>query len=335
MRSRARRYSLCFGLFLALSTPRGSYADDEAPPRGGRELAGHVFLPALGVNSPFTTTSFGSYLTIGAGTTQGSVTVQLPGTPPPAPQTFTGDVSYGAVGGVLAYEWEFMRNVSARLLLNETIYSGTTGAAVAVVGTNARLGAGAGLTAGLWTWESVRLGATLDATYAPQIGLILGPAIKTAYESCTSGVSNCTFDFGQLFNQKNVFQVEPGATAAWAPIPALGVTGNARYVFSSLDTSSGGTKTQGAIVVGAAADWDFRAISTVPVGVQLTWSSLLPLTSGSGESRYTDVGGGVFYTGRRNVSVGLQVVDRRFRVAPEVDLSWSTFLVMTGLRYYW
>jgi hypothetical protein len=52
-------------------------------------------------------------------------------------------------------------------------------------------------------------------------------------------------------------------------------------------------------------------------------------------NRFTDLGGGLFYTGRRNLSLGIQFVDRRFRVAPDVDVSWSTFIAQIGLRYYW
>lgn len=300
-----------------------------------RELGGHLFMPALGVKSPFTITSFGTYLTVGAGTTKGSITLQLPGTPPPAPQTFAGDVSWGAVGGVLGYEWAFMRNVSARILITETLYSGTTGGGVAVVGTNARLGGGLGLTAGLFTWESVRVGAYVDATYAPQIGLLLGPALKSAYDSCSTGTSNCQFDFNQLFEQKDVFQAEPGVTAAWALTRALGLMGNASYVYSSIETTSGGSRSQSAVSFGAAVDFDLRMVSSLPIGLQLTWNSLVPVTSGGGDLRYTDVGGGIFYTGRKDVSVALQLIDRRFQVDPAVDVSWSNVLALMGLRYYW
>ena len=36
-----------------------------------------------------------------------------------------------------------------------------------------------------------------------------------------------------------------------------------------------------------------------------------------------------------NLSLGLQLVDRRFRVVPNVDVSWTTFIALIGLRYYW
>jgi hypothetical protein len=317
------------------STPGAAVVAPAATPRPeGRELAGHLFMPALGIVGPFATTSFGTWLTLGTGTTTGSVTLQIPGNPAPPPQTITGKVSYAAVGGALAYEYQFLPGVSGRFQLTETLYSGTTGAAVAVVGTNARIGAGLGLTAGLPIGDSVRVAAVLDTSYVPRIGLLLGPAIKSAYQSCSTGVADCRFDFAQLFQQKNVLQLQPGVAAAWTPVRALGVTGNLSYSYSSLDSTGSGTVSQSAVSVGAAFDFDFRMISSVPVGIQVTWNSNVPV-SGGGESRFTDVGGGLFYTGRKDLSLGLQVVDRRFKVVPEVDVSWSTVLAIIGLRYYW
>jgi hypothetical protein len=282
--------------------------------------------------SPFTTTSFGSYMLVGYGSTTGSLTLQLPGNPPPAPQTFAGSVSYVAIGGVLGFEAAFLRYFSARIILTETLYSGVTGAAAAVVGSNARLGGDFGLTASLPIGQAIRVATVLDTSFAPAMGLLLGPAVKSAFDSCSGGVSNCRFDFGQLFEQKNVFSIEPGLAASWAPLPALGVTANLTYVHRSLTNSNSGATNSEALSGGVAADFDFHAISVVPVGLQLSWNSRFPFDSSDG---FTDVGVGVFYTGRKNLSLGLQLIDRRFRVVPDVDVSWSTFIALIGLRYYW
>lgn len=316
----------------AAPAPLASAPPTSSEPPSRRELAGHVFMPALGITSPFTTTSFATYLVVGEGTTKGSVTVQLPGAP--GPETFTGDVSYAAVGGVLAYEKELLHGLSARFLFNETLYSGTTGAAVAVVGTNARFGLGLGLTLGTDLGESFRVAGIVDATYAPRIGLLLGPAIKAAYDSCSPDPANCTFDFAKLFEQNNVFQVQPGVSAAWAATRSLGVTGNVTYVYQSLKAKDGTTSSESAVAVGAAVDFDLGALTSVALGLQVTWSSQLPIKGGDA-ARFTDLGGGIFYTGRKDLSLGLQVVDRRFAVVPQVDVSWDTLLVTTGLRYYW
>jgi hypothetical protein len=302
-----------------------------APASEGRELGGHLFMPTLGIRGPFAATNFGTFLTVGEGSSVGTLNLTLPdGTP----KSYSGSVSYVAIGGVLSYEYQFLRGVSARLGLSESLYSGTTGASLAVVGTNVRLGLIAGLTAGMTIGDSIRLAAVIDASSAPRMGLLLGPAIKSAFESCQSGLGNCTFDFGQLFQQQNILEVQPGLAASWAPMRALGLTANLSYSWSSVAISGADTVSAGGVSMGAAVDFDFLAVSRVPVGLQLTWASLIPV-SGEGNSRYTDVGGGLFYTGRRDLSLGLQLFVRRFAVVPEVEVSWTTVMAMVGLRYYW
>ena len=307
-----------------------------SPRPEGRELAGHVFMPTLGLKGPFAITSFGTFLTLGQGSTVGFVTIQLPGSPPPAPSTYSGNIEYVAIGGVLTYEYEFLRGVSARVGLSESLYSGTTGASLAVVGTNIRLGFGAGVTAGLTLGESVRLAAVFDVTSAPRLGLLLGPAINSAIESCRTGLTSCQFDFGQLFQQQNVLELQPGLAASWAPHRSLGLTANLSYAHSSIEVTgaNAGTSSTGGVSLGVAADFDFMGVSKVPVGLQLTWNSLIPV-SGERTSRFTDVGGGLFYTGRKDLSLGLQLFVRRFKVVPEVEVSWTTVLAMVGLRYFW
>ena len=49
----------------------------------------------------------------------------------------------------------------------------------------------------------------------------------------------------------------------------------------------------------------------------------------------TDLGGGIFYTGRPHLALGLQIVNRRFKVQPDVKVDWGTWLATIGLRYYW
>jgi len=293
-------------------------------------------MPTLGIQGPFAITSFGTFLTLGQGSTVGFVTIQLPGSPPPAPSTYSGNIEYVAIGGVLTYEYEFLRGVSARVGLSESLYSSTTGASLAVVGTNIRLGFGAGVTAGLTLGESVRLAAVFDVTSAPRLGLLLGPAINSAIESCRTGLTSCEFDFGQLFQQQNVLELQPGLAASWAPHRSLGLTANLSYAHSSIEVTgaNAGTSSTGGVSLGVAADFDFMGVSKVPVGLQLTWNSLIPV-SGERTSRFTDVGGGLFYTGRKDLSLGLQLFVRRFQVVPAVEVSWTTVLAMVGLRYFW
>jgi hypothetical protein len=290
-------------------------------------------MPVLGMVSPFTNTSFGTFLSVGFGSSTGHLSLQLPGNPPPPPSIISGSVSYAAIGGVVSFEAAFLEHFSGRAIFTETLYSGTTGAAAAVIGSNARLGADFGLTASLPLTPSIRVAAVFDVSYVPATGILLGPAIKYAFDSCAMGITNCRFEFSRLFEQKNVLTVEPGGSASWAPYPSFGLTGNLTYVHSSLTNSNTGSLSTNALSMGLAADFDFLAISEVPVGVQLSWNSRFVFSEST--DGFTDLGGAVFYTGRKNLSVGFQLVDRRFRVVPDVDVSWKTFIALIGLRYYW
>jgi hypothetical protein len=308
----------------------------EQPRPEGRELNGHVFTPVVNLIGPFATTSFGSFMLLGFGSTNGSLTLQLPGNPLPPPQTFRGSVDYAAVGGILSFEYAFLRDFQARIGLSETIYSGTTGASAAVVGSNARLGGNVGLTAGLPIGQSVRVAAVIDASYAPRLGLVLGPAIESAFAGCSAGTANCRFDFDQLFQQKNVFTFQPGVAASYAPSRAVGLTGNVSYVYNSTTATDLPTVSQGGVALGAAVDFDFMGVSRVPIGLQVNWSSLFVFSNNENTGiGYTDIGGGIFYTGHKELSLGIQVVDRRFRVSPDVDVSWNNVVAFIGLRYYW
>jgi hypothetical protein len=244
-------------------------------------------------------------------------------------------VDYVAVGGVLGFEYSFLSGVSARVGVSQTIYSGTTGASAAVVGSNVRVGGTAGLTAGIPIGRSARVAAVFDVTYAPRLGLVLGPAIESTFARCSQGAASCQFNFDELFQQRNVLQLQPGIAGAWAPARALGITANASYVYTSIAVKDQETLGQGGISLGAAVDFDFMGVSKVPLGLQLLWSSLFPFSDSDLATGYTDVGGGVFYTGRRELALGLQVINRRFRVSPDVDVSWSNVLALIGLRYYW
>ncbi|HVZ32494.1 MAG TPA: hypothetical protein VG963_08710 [Polyangiaceae bacterium] len=311
--------------------------DVSAPPNlsdrnEGRQLGGHTFLPVVDMVGPFATTSFGTFLTVGAGSTKGSLSLQLPGSA--AAQIFSGNVSYAAVGGVIGYEYSFLRDFAARVVLSETLYSGTTGTSAAVVGTNARLGGDVGLTGGFQIGQSLRISGVFDASYVPRIGLLIGPAIESAFNNCAMSVSDCKFDFGQLFSQQNILALTPGVAAAWALLPALGLTANVSYSYAHLERSGSAGVDEGSLSFGAALDLDLWSLSAAPVGLQAIWNTQVSI-AGPNDLSYTDLGGGLFYTGRKDLSVGLQVINRRFRVVPDVDVSWGTVLALTGLRYYW
>jgi len=334
-RCRIRSASLLGTILLALPAlaaepaPAGDAAAT-APPGAaatagghGRELNGHVFMPADDVRGALVTTSFTSGLLVGLGSAHADFQV--------GDRTLSGDFEYAGVGAVLGYEYAPLDYLSVRLAVSELIYSGTTGRSAIVVGTSLQGGAGAGVTLSLPIGDSLRVGALFDATYGPNFALTVGQALKTVIDSC-SEPSGCDVDSGSAFTAKNVFELKPGVAANWAPLPSLGFTANATYVRAD-QTINGHEFNGNAMELGAAADFDFAAISPVPIGLQVQFSWLAP--NGSALQHVTDLGGGIFYTGRKELALGIQIIARRFAVTPDVDVSWSTFVSNIGMRYYW
>jgi hypothetical protein len=289
----------------------------------GRVVNGHVFMPAADVPGALLTTSFSSGLLAGVGST--SATWQV------GDQVLSGTFDYAGVGAVLAYEYAFLDHFSARVGMTELIFSGTSGRSAVVIGSELQAGFGAGLTYGFAVGDSLRVGLLFDAAVTPNLGLTIGTALKSVINSCNTP-SGCDVDTASAFQQKNVVTLQPALAANWAPTPALGFTGNLSYLHASQKVN--GVSADGdAVVLGLAADLDLHPIWHVPLGLQAQFSWTAP--SGHALQHVTDLGGGVFYTGRRNLALGIQVLARQFAVTPDVDVSWRTYLANIGLRYYW
>jgi len=295
-----------------------------SPESGGRVLNGHVFMPATDVPPPFATTSFESAMILGYGTTSASFQVL-------DAQVLSGTLEYAGIGGLLSYEYAFLDHFSVRVSLNEAIYSGITGKSAIVVGSTLQGGGSAGFTASLPLGNSARVGFLFDAAFQPNLALTIGSAINSVIETCKQG--ECVVGTGEAFQQRNLVTYQPALAASWAPLPALGLTANVAYVWGQETGNNSNNNSGQEVVLGAAADFDFGAVWHVPVGLQAQFRWAAP--NGSFLQHVTDLGGGIFYTGRKELSVGIQVVNRQFAVTPDVDVSWSTYLSQIGLRYYW
>lgn len=304
------------------AAPRAD-AEDHRPPEG-RILNDHTFLPAASVRGPFTVTSFGSFMNLGYGTTSG--TYQVGG------QVFNQGFDYALFGATLDYELAFLRYFSARLALTPDVFSGANGSSAIVVGSRVQVGLSAGLTASIPLGDTIRVGFLLDATSGPNLALAIGQGLRAVINNCQPP-SECNIDSGQFFNIVHVFSLEPAAAVSWAPLPPLGLTASLGYIYAT-QTSSGSSFNGSAVVPAFAADFDFGRISSVPIGILFQFRWIAPF-SGTELQHITDLGGGVFYTGRQNLAVGLQLIVRRSAVSSTVDVSWNNFLTTIGLRYYW
>ncbi len=295
---------------------------EDSPP-AGRVLNGHVFIPSSRVAGALTTTSFGTFLQTAYGTATGSAQI--------GDKLYTGTFDYAGVGASLGYEYAFLKYFSVRFSIEELVYSGINGSSALVIGTALSTGGTLGFTASLPIGDSLRVGILLDGSIGPGLALTIASGINTIIKSCQAG--NCVVGEGGIFGKQNSYTLQPALAMNWAPWRPFGITANVSYAFVSQDLNSGSFSGQ-SFGLGVALDFDFKAISDVPIGLQAVFAWNAP-TSGGNLQHVTDLGGGIFYTGRPHLALGLQIVNRRFKVQPDVKVDWGTWLATIGLRYYW
>jgi len=294
------------------------------PPSEGRILNGHTFMPAASARGPFVVTSFGSFMNLGYGSTSGEF--------PIGNRLFSGGYDYALFGANIDYELAFLRYFSARLALSPDVFSGVTSQSAIVIGSRLQVGVSAGLTASIPLGDAVRVGFLLDSNFGPDAVLTIGTAIRSIINSCQQP-SGCDLYAVQALSILHVFTIQPAAAVSWAPFSSLGLTASLAYLYATV-TDSSQSLNGNAVIPAFAADFDFGRISSVPIGIQFQFRWTAPF-SGSELQHITDIGGGVFYTGRQDMSVGLQLIFRRTAVTSDVDVSWSNVLATIGLRYYW
>ncbi len=305
-------------------TPEGEPlvpGEKDAPP--SRVLNGHVFMPSASVPGALTTTSFSTYLVTVYGNTTGSAQI--------GDQLYSGTFDYAGVGAIVGYEYAFLDHFSARISITELVYSGINGSSALVIGTAVSTAGSLGFTASLPIGDSLKLALLVDGGIGPGLALTIGSGISSIIKACQAG--NCSAGNGEVFGTKNSFTFRPAVAMSWAPWRPFGVTAYLSYAFVTENLNAGSVSGQ-AFGLGVALDFDFYAISNVPIGLQAVYTWTAP-TSGTSLQHVSDLGGGIFYTGRPHLALGLQIVARRFAVNSDVNVSWSTWLATIGLRYYW
>jgi hypothetical protein len=312
----------------AKPTPTTGIAITEEAPvaeESYRELNGHVFMPSRFVQEPFSITSFGMGLAGGTGTAKGTE-YQVTGSPPNITITPTGnfkDYDFSAIGPSLDLSVRIVEWVAIRGSVAASIFSGTSGPAVLNVGSSAIISGGLGVSAGLRLLDSLRLAAIFDWTTIPSYNILILDAL---IDSINNGAIT-----GSFYQQVTVSRVKAGLSTAWAPWDFLGLTLELDYVSQGRT----GQPTQGGALVALLADFDIMKVADfLPLGLTAAYKNLSPLGSGSdGVYTVTDYVGGLFYTGRRDLGLGLELDFRSFRLRDEQVSSATIFSVVS--RYYW
>jgi hypothetical protein len=287
-----------------------------------RTLGGHVFIPEVLVRTPFAATQVQANLLYGSGTAKGpALTVRLQ---PIADGTY----EFASMSQIVGFEKKIAEGISAGGGITAQLISGIDGKSVVVVGTQIGYGLFGRFTAGQRVGP-VQAAFTFDVQYGPRYGIFILNALDRALSPPPLDTINQAGTYA--FTSDNAWTLQPGFSTAWAPLKQLGFTASADYQWIS-QKSDAGTTTGRAIDLGAAADWDFGAYTSAPVGLLAAWHWTAPLGTESSIGHVIDYSLGVFYTGRPALVMGLEVGRRSF---PYRSLDTDETVVQLRVQYFW
>jgi hypothetical protein len=315
----------CAVLLLLLATP--ALAEDQPPgdpsePQWRRELAGHVFIPSLVVTDPFTSTNFS------INTLAGYSWITGPGFDIRGDEIGRASYVAEALGEAVSFQASLARWLALRLSGGGGLNGGSGGRSALVVGAVAPILLGVGATASWKLGRIFRLGGTVDFVYS--YSKLIQP-LSAVQASLTEN----QVDTAQLSQRINGYSVTPGASLAIAPIRAIGLIASAQYLWNGLygDVSSASLSY---IVLGASGQLDLRPIcALVPIAFLLSYRAQIPLQS---HTRYAHaLEGGLFYTGRHAIDLGVEAQLKWFDLRPDTRLELDTLQLTVSvlLRYHW
>jgi hypothetical protein len=289
-----------------------------SPEARRRELRRHLFIPSEIVVDPFATT----YVRARAGAGHASVTGpsfnsqgQLEGTEE--------DYSQAAIQQTLELQIAPTEWLAVRASGDATIYSGIDASSVIATGAVVQLGFDGGVTFTLPGSDWFRPGLVFEINHGPAYALTVLEALQTSIEENRIAT-------GDALDSGDVTTLRPGVSAAFALDRALGLVISAQYV-SEIGDDIAFARDDDSYSLAGAVDFDFNARTFVPVGLQaaIRW---IDGWTGSQESD-VQVDGGVYYTGRDDLVLGLTLGVRHFPQAGEFDT--TAVLGSFELRYYW
>jgi len=307
---------LTLGLALLLFAPAARAQD--VPEARSRTLNGHDFIPSARLFDPFIVTYVKNYT--GVGTAMDVVTrvEDLDG----ETLELVGDVTFLGIG--FGYQQKLADWVAAYIDVGGGGRFGTAVESILTTGLNAYVDFKLGAKFRLWHNQRFFLSANLD--YA-NTGVSTVNVLNWVRDVVDSGdLTDST-----LVATGSTGSARAGLNLAYAPTPWLGLTGVTLF---GLGNAVGDLDSEFAFEGSIAADIDFGAISKVPIGLLLAFNS----------NSFTQEGGditesidsfiwGIFYTGRKDFSIGLEFQNSKLPLRGEEESIRSSEMSI-NLRYW-
>ena len=299
---------------VVLLAGRVSSAEEPGSASPRRALGEHVFIPRLEVYNPFTTSDVASTSGFAYGTASGP-TFDLNGQP-----VNLADYQIVAYSQSFSGQWGIADWWAVRLLVNGTLYTGANGSALAGIGVNGVVRAGAGTTFSWRLAPTFRLGFLVDVTFGPSIGINILDSIR---QSLSSGeVETPVQSSGSTI-------ITPTVSAAWSFARGWGLLVNLSYSHDTITVNQDSAGTD-ALQVQGALDLDLKELGSIPMGFGLNISSEYSI--GDEKFRRYVYGLGIFYTGRQELTLGLELAIRRAPLGTH-DVFVKSYYALISLRY--
>jgi hypothetical protein len=286
--------------------------------RRHRELNGHYFIPSLSVADPFVPTEAAVITGAGAAWANG------PGFDARANQV--GRDPYFAAA--IAETGEFQANIfdgwAIRLTGAGGLFGGFNARSALVIGATTQLDVIPGTTVSWQIGRYVRLGGTLDFDYEHERSVI--PLLPLAGSLALGQV-----DLSQALERVTVWQLIPGATVAVAPNAATGIVVAVQYLWLHESADLIDTDVHN-LVVGVTAELDLEPLAHhVPLAFLAAYRAEVPFDAQRPATH--DLEGGLYYSGKRDLVLGVVTRGRWFDLRPGIDT--AALIGNVVMRYYW
>lgn len=310
---------LSFLLLVGVASPASAQeVPCEPAPLLDRTLGEHEFIPSRLVRDPFTATFVAFTVAYGYAWTTGP-RIDVLGRSFGERDYEIGGIIQSVEAGVRFVDW-----FSLRLSGTSTVFTGLGGEAALVVGSSALFTGQLGATFGLPVGARSRLALTFDAAWKPQWDVLIAAAIERAIRESAVRSANLLVRSNDLF-------LVPGLAGAFGFNRTFGAGFDLQYVHTRRDVVNGDVDHFGAFAAGLQLNADLAAATSIPIAFVGAYRVAVPF-EGSEETDH-EVGLGLFYSGRRELVLGLDASVRWFELRRVLDT--TALFVTATIRYYW
>jgi len=324
-----RRTSILAGACLLVTLVTGlgavSRADEPNADQAPRYLGGHLFIPSTVVPDPFVSTTFMTTTGFGSAVNLVVPIYNLKGVK--IAET-SSDIGFMQLG--FDYQYAVKPRLALRVNGNGSARIGTTASSILAEGISALYGYGFGTTVSMMRRSNWQLSATADlrgnTLYSISPLGFVRAVVRSAVAGDSAGALGAASD--SLVDSGNNLRVLGGLRAAYTPAPWIGFTG---FVETGMgEKFQSGTSNSSVTNVGATTSFDFNPLIKIPVGLLgvFRYESLGEKGDDIGSAQ--NLGLGIFYTGRRFFSVGLENTWSQIaqsRTSEKIDVAQGRFVI--------